>query len=241
MQGTAILFSEMTPPAGQETTLDAWCDTQRIPARLALPGFLSVQRYRYTGESATGFLAVQPGGRGRDQAHAGRSALAIYEVMDTAMLDDAAAVARRGAAGARDVPGGVTEITEYRAVEFAVRRQVDAAAAALDAPLLYAVWFNVPADRTGDVDDWYEQEHIPILMECPAWLMARRFAITGGGPGPFNRLALHYLADRSALESPARFKARGTAWRARLAAEPWFTGTYKVFETHGPRSTRRVT
>jgi hypothetical protein len=161
--------------------------------------------------------------------------------MDAAMLDDAAAAAQQGSEGARDLPAGVTGIAEYRAVEFAVRRQVDVGAAALDAPLLYAVWFNVPADRTGDVDDWYEQEHIPILMQCPAWLMARRFAVTGGGPGPFNRLALHYLADRSALESPARFKARGTAWRARLAAEPWFTGTYKVFETHGPRRTRRVT
>jgi hypothetical protein len=241
MQGTAILFTEATPPPDRATAFEAWYDTEQIPRRVAVPGVLSAQRYRHTGESATGFLAVQPGGPGAE-ATAPRSLLAVYELTDLAVLRSTAwsDCEATPSAAARDWLSQVSGITRTLGMEIAARRQTTIGGAALDAALLYAVWFNVPPERTGDVDAWYEQEHVPLLMECPGWLMARRFAVNGADPGPFNRFALHYLADRSALESAARFKARGTPWRARLAAEPWFRGTYKVFERDTPRQAGRI-
>lgn len=104
-----------------------------------------------------------------------------------------------------------------------------------DAPLLYAVWFDVPADRLTDFDAWYDEDHAPLLMQAPAWLGIRRFDVGVSDPVPYNRLALHYLADRAALDGPERAQARATPWRARLAAEPWFKGSYKVFDRHGAR------
>ena len=60
-------------------------------------------------------------------------------------------------------------------------------------------------------------------------------AVVSGAPGRYTRLALHYLSDVSALDSDARKRARETPWRARLAAEPWFKGTYDVFVRQGAR------
>lgn len=240
MQGTSILFAEMTPPPGEDARFHAWYDAEHIPERVALPGVLSAQRYRHTGQAATGFMAVQKGGAAA-APEAPPSYLTVYELADLSVLRSPAYAALRATPSptTRDMLAGCTGASRYLGDEIAMRRQTGAGLAALDAPLLYVVWFTVPADRMKDFDAWYEQDHVPLLMDCPEWLMARRFAITDGAPGTFTRIALHYLADRSALDSPARYKARGSPWRARLAIEPWFVGTYKVFERFGPRQPGR--
>lgn len=219
MQGTTILFSEMTPPPGQEAAFHDWYDTEHIPLRMAVPGFVSARRYRDTAEGSGGFLAV-------------------YEMDAPDVLASLAyaQVKNHPSEETRGMLASVSGFTRYIGQEMAVRRRAEGEApAALDAPLLYAVWFNVPAGHCSDFDAWYEQDHVPLLMECPDWLMVRRFRVTTSDPQPYSRLALHYLADRSALDSPAREKARATPWRARLAAEPWFKGTYGVFEAIRPR------
>lgn len=223
MQGTGILFSEMTPPPGREDAFHRWYDEEHIPLRMRVPGFLSGQRYSDTEEGARGFLAV-------------------YEMTDLSALrtPDYGAVKNQPSDLTREMLRSVSGFTRYLGTEISVRRRADAGGTALEAPLLYAVWFDVPADRAADFDAWYDQDHVPLLMECPEWRMVRRFAVTDGEPGRYSRLALHYLGDRSALSSQAREKARATPWRARLAAEPWFKGIYKVFKRHGPRQAGRV-
>jgi hypothetical protein len=239
MQGTSILLAELTPPAGQEARFHAWYDEEHIPERVALPGVLSAQRYRHSGQAATGFMTVAKGGASLSQAPP--SYMALYELADLSVLRDPGYAALKASPSAvtREMLAGSTDAARYAGDEIAMRRQAGAGLAALDAPLLYAVWFRVPQAGMRDFDAWYEQDHIPLLMDCPEWLMARRFAIPDAAPGGFTRLALHWLADRSALDSPARYKARGTPWRARLAAEPWFVGTYKVFERFGARQPGR--
>ena len=58
MQGASVLFSEMTPPAGQEQRFHNWYDEEHIPLRMDVPGFVSAQRYRDLADDAKGFLAV---------------------------------------------------------------------------------------------------------------------------------------------------------------------------------------
>lgn len=215
MQGATILFSEMTPPPGQEAAFHGWYDEEHIPIRMAVPGFLSARRY--AGDQ--GFLAV-------------------YEMYEPAILQSEAysVVKTKPSELTRTMLGSVTGFTRYIGQEMAVRRRADGEPlAALDAPVLYVVRFTVPADRCAAFDDWYEQDHVPALMGCPDWLMVRRFRIIDGEPGTHNRMALHYLADQSALSSPAREAARATPWRARLAGEPWFAANYHVFDAIRPR------
>ena len=45
MQAGTILFSEMTPPPEMEEAFNAWYDSEHIPLRMAVPGFLGARRY----------------------------------------------------------------------------------------------------------------------------------------------------------------------------------------------------
>ena len=218
-QGSAILFSEMTPPPGEVDTFHRWYDEEHIPLRMAVPGFLSARRYQDTTVGAAGFLAV-------------------YEMATPDVLrSDAYGVVKNQPSDlTRRMLGAVTGFTRYIGTEISCCAKPDVAPAdALDAPLLYAVWFNVPADRCAAFDEWYEEDHAPALMQSPDWLMIRRFAVSDGTPHPYTRLALHYLADVAAMTSPARELARATPWRGRIDAEPWFKVAYTVFGAHGPR------
>jgi hypothetical protein len=67
---------------------------------------------------------------------------------------------------------------------------------------------------------WYSIEHLPILLECPAW-DGCRFVEQHVADG-CQFYALHQLADRSALESGQRAFSRSTAWFKRLKAHAWF-------------------
>ncbi len=224
MQGASILFSEMTPPPGREAEFHKWYDEEHIPLRMNVPGFLSAQRYRDLADGARGFLA-------------------IYEMTDSNVMKSPAyqTVKSKPSEETREMLGAVSGFTRYIAAETTVRRQTnDRGAAALDAPLVYPVWFEVPEESLADFDAWYDLDHVPLLMGCKDWLMVRRFRVVDGEPTRANRLALHYLADRSALDSPERAAARQTPWRDRMAALPWFKGTYGLFEKHGSRQTGRL-
>lgn len=89
--------------------------------------------------------------------------------------------------------------------------------------VIMLVAFNVPADRTEEVDRWYDDEHISLLMKADGWLRARRYKVLSSDGGPqWTSMAFHELRDISVMASPERAFARSTAWRAELEKEPWF-------------------
>ena len=212
--GPAVLFSEMAPPSEAEAQFNDWYDGEHIPLRMKVAGFRSAQRYR-NGQT--------------------REYLAVYELDTPQVLGSAdyAVVKNKPSDRTRTMLATVTGFTRY--IGSTIARTSDDDRAFADAPVLYAVFFDVPADRQGDFDAWYGEDHVPLLLEDNRWLGVRRFAIGDGEPGRFTRLALHYLADRAVLESDARQRARQTPWRARLAAEPWFKGHYVIFDRLGER------
>lgn len=88
---------------------------------------------------------------------------------------------------------------------------------------LMLVAFDVPVNRTSAVDDWYEQEHIGLLMRADGWLRARRYRVLSHTGGPrWTSMAFHELRDASVMNSSERAFARSTAWRAELEKESWF-------------------
>lgn len=210
---TAVLFSEMTPAPEWEGDFNDWYDTEHIPLRMGAPGFASAQRYR---------------------ANEGPAYLAVYEMETAGALKTPEYQVIKGQPSeqTRRMLGGVSGFTRYIGNESG---RWEKAATAIDAPVLYAVFFEVPAGRADDFDRWYAEDHIPLLMQCDDWLMVRRFDIIDGEPGKYTHLALHYLASTAALSSPEREAARATPWRAKLAAESWFKGHYVVFDRLGSR------
>jgi hypothetical protein len=105
----------------------------------------------------------------------------------------------------------------------------------LDADVLYPVFFCVPAEREQEFDAWYNDEHMAILLGSEYWPMCKRYRIRNPVEGGWTHIALHYLTDLRALESPERDEARATAWRDRLATEAWFKGEYRVYYQWGGR------
>ncbi|MFG1358234.1 hypothetical protein [Xanthobacter pseudotagetidis] len=135
-----------------------------------------------------------------------------------------------GAGQAGGLPSGSAHLARHRAREVSrtLRPGLDAAAA-LDAPVVNSIWFDVPPDGEDEFDAWYDTEHIPLLMRSPDWLMVRRFAVAARDPFAATRLSLHYIAREAALASPERQAARATPWRDFLARRDWFKPRARVF------------
>jgi len=222
VQGNSILFSEMTPDVSWENDFNDWYDTEHIPLRMGVNGFLSAQRY------------LTPGTR---------NYLVVYEMASAAVLKtgEYQTIKNNPSDRTRRMLKSVSGFTRYIAQAAGeVKRRSMSAAEAIDAAYLYSVFFKTPVEREPEFDDWYEKDHIPALMECSDWLMVRRFKIVDGEQEQWTHLALHYLADMSALDSPARVRARESPWRARLAQEAWFKPKYIVSARHAARQTAKV-
>jgi hypothetical protein len=211
----AVLFSEMTPDLAWEDEFNDWYDHEHIPLRMAVPGFLSAQRYRAS-----------------DAPHY----LVVYEMQSAGVLQSPSYQqvknhpSERTAGMLRSVKGFSRYLGEH------IHEQTRTAAdAAMNAPVLYAVCSEVPADCQHDFDDWHRNDHVPLLLECKDWLMVRCFHITGGEPKSWTHLALHYLTDARALRSVQRERARSAPRHTRLAQEEWFPGHDSVFKRYGPR------
>lgn len=220
MQGSAILFSEMTPAPEWEGDFNKWYDEEHIPIRMDAPGFTGAQRYR---------------------AEDGPQYLAVYEMDTPGALSTPAyqKIKQQPSETTAWMLKNVSGFTRYTCEEIA-RVSKDEAPSS-ESLILYAVWFTVPQDRLTDFDDWYNQDHVPLLMECEHWRAVRRFNVLSGEPNSYNRLALHYLSSLDAMESPERKKARETPWRAKLASESWFSGAYSIFHPHGKRHVGKQT
>lgn len=220
MQGPSILFSEMTPAPSWEGEFNTWYDTEHIPLRMAVDGFVSAQRYKSISDA---------------------SYLAVYEMdsLDVLKSEAYGQVKNHPSALTKRMLDGVTGFTRYLGDQISEQRAAHAGQDPVDADYLYTVFFNVPAERYQDFNEWYEQDHVPLLLECKDWLMCRRFLIKDGAPKTWSHLALHYIKDPRALDSPERQRARQSPWRAKLAGEPWFNGHYMVFARHMPRQVGR--
>ena len=205
IKGSAILFSEMTPPEGKEGAFNDWYDNHHSPSHVqGVPGFLSAMRY------------CSP---------IGPHYLAVYELSGAEALDHEEYKKRKLTPDdpTYEMLQSVSGFTRYIAVEAFHMERDELPIMPLDAPIVLCVFFLVPMEQRGTFEDWYDTEHIPMLLDCPDWLMARRFDIVAWEPEPYTHVILHYLNDKHALHSDALERSQETPLRQLLAAQPWFT------------------
>lgn len=214
MRGQSVLFSEMTPEASWEETFNEWYNEEHIPLRMEVSGFVGAQRYQRND----------------------RDYLAVYDITSPEVLQSDAYVNLKThpSKTTEKMLTGVSNFSRYIGRDIGTQHNVDLETMLL-APVLYPVFFQVPNNCCEEFDDWYNEDHVPTLLEEPKWLGCRRFALEKTHPHPFNRLALHYLQDAETLDCSARSQARNSTWRKKLASESWFKGTYMVFNRHNGR------
>ncbi len=127
-----------------------------------------------------------------------------------------------------ELPAMVEQAERFVGEPLATKRRRDTGDDIIEAAIVYPAFLRVPDDRMDEVGRWYDQEHLPMLMDCPQWAMVRRFRIRPGQGLAWTHMALHYLTDIRALQSPQRDAARATPWRDALIAEGWFAPEYRV-------------
>ncbi|WP_213455579.1 DUF4286 family protein [Rhizomonospora bruguierae] len=189
--GSHRLIVELTaPPEGRVGAFNEWYDRQVMPRRRVLDGVASARRYREAGND-TGWLAVY-GVTGEGVLPEPPGTLPEREV------EMRAALAR-------------LETRQYAelAIEQRYRRDLP------ETGYLLAVWWTPAADTLRDFHAWYDEEHIPLLLDVPGWLAIRRYELVAGTGPRF--LALHYLESPAVLAEPNHRRAVTTPWRARVA------------------------
>ncbi len=194
----AILFSQMEPPPPLTDLFHEWYETDHIPARMALPGLRGARRFRA--------LDGKP------------EYLAIYELdsLDALQTEAYLELKRRPSQLTDDMLAKVHGFTRFTC------EQLSDFGETIYGSFLSVVAFSVPENDVAEFDAWYENEHVPMLLEAPDWLRVRRYRVLDGTGGPWTHIAVHELASKEAMESPERARARSGPLRDRLVGRDWF-------------------
>lgn len=206
-----VLFSEMIPDAQWEDRFNDWYDTEHIPIRMDAPGFIGARRYQEIGSNKY---------------------LAVYEMEHPNVLGtpEYKKIKEQPSDLTKWMLENVSGFTRYTGEQISEQINPNVTGNPYDAPILYPVMFEVPADREEEFNNWYVEDHVPTLLKNERWLACRRYKIFNGDPENWTHLALHYLADTEVLDCDERKEARQSPWRDKLAKEEWFKGKYMMFQ-----------
>jgi hypothetical protein len=217
-----MLFSQMTPPAGEKEKFEHWYDSDHIARRLVLEGFRGAYRY---------WQQPEPGG----QAHH----LAIYDLesLDAVATPEYQQLKADPGAETKYFLSHVSGFTRFTTTQIFDQGQPD-----VHGEWLSVVAFAVPDEEVTEFDIWYEQEHAPMLLEADDWLRVHRYRVVDGDGGPWTHFALHELASDTVMSSPERARARQGPLRDALASRPWFSRSgrwlYQRVAAHTAQSRR---
>ena len=210
MNGLLLTMTE--PPPSMEEEFNAWYDSEHLPERLSIPGFISARRW---------VDARSPAGTGKY--------LATYELERPQVLETAAYLAHVGDNFTPWSRRCLSRCTLFRRWACAQILPGDA----LPDPAARALFFasgDVPAEHEKEFNEWYDTEHIPLLSAVPGMLRARRFFDPAGKP---RYIALYDLADASVAASAQWQSALQTEWAQRIDALTrdceWILRTYSAY------------
>jgi hypothetical protein len=199
-----LLFVYTDPGVGpvSEAEYHDWYDHEHGPARLRVPGLVGAHRYQALDEATPRWVA-------------------LYELESPQVLDSAEyqALLAGGSEREKFIMSHLATVDRRIYEQLSEDRAAPDAGADGPAPVILAVANSVPADMEDDMTAWYQQEHIPMLLEVPGWRRIRRYRLIGGSepPGP-DFLSLHELAGPAVLEEPAYRAAVSTPWRNRIVS-----------------------
>ena len=200
-----LLFVYSSPGPVSLDEFTDWYDNEHIPARLALDGFGAVSRFRAADALTPEWLAT-------------------YEVKP-GTLDGAAYKSVWDNASARE-----KRIMAASAIDRRVYAPIsDSGGTGQAPPVLMAVSMSVPEPAEADMEAWYVEEHIPMLLAVPGWRRSRRYVLASGD-GP-KYLSLHEIDSQAAFDRPEYKAATSTPWRDRIVSTA-IGREKRVFELH---------
>lgn len=189
-KGTLIAAMRMAQVASDE--FHDWYDTEHLPERQRVPGFLACERWMGTED--------------------GTVSVATYDLESAVVLKSPGYLAIGGAnlsPWSKRVTSRVERLMRFEGDQILPGDALPPTGAG--GLLLNAM--NIPPELEAEFNEWYDKEHIPALAAVPGVLCARRFRGTSG-----NRkyVALYHLADPDVVESAEWKAARQSEWTSRL-------------------------
>lgn len=171
---------------------NAWYDTEHVPERLRVPGFINAQRWL-----------------GADDP---KISIATYDLDTLSVLKSPAYTAIAGpnlSPWSKRMVGKAQRICRVEAMQLVPGRV--AAPAHAEAMLMVAM--NVAPEAETEFNAWYNEEHVPALAAVPGCLCARRFRMDGG---KHKYVALYQLNSPALPATPAWKKAVDTPWTIKM-------------------------
>lgn len=188
--GALIAILDHGPVAQDE--FDDWYDTEHIPERLAVPGFLNAQRWVVADGSPVSVV--------------------LYDLTDLSVLDGEA---YRSIGGENLSPWSNRVIGRCdRFLRYAAEQLTPGDAAAVDEAgglLVFAMDVDPEADE--EFNRWYDTEHLPALSEVPGVLLARHFRVHHGDHA---YIATYHVTDPAVRGSEGWREAAETPWTHRI-------------------------
>jgi hypothetical protein len=187
-----ILIAAMNFSDVAEDEFHDWYDTEHIPERLAVPGFLNAERW----------IGVNNP----------KDSVALYDLDNVSVLQSAP---YRAVGGANGSPWTKRVTGRTRSIIRLEGEQVlpgDALAPAGAAALLL-ISMNVAPEHENEFNEWYNVEHLPALAGVPGVLAARRYR----GTGAVQRYAaIYHFANPDVPNSAAWKTAANTPWTEKM-------------------------
>lgn len=189
-KGTLIAAMNMARAAEDE--FNDWYDTEHLPERQRVPGFLVCQRWI--------------GAQDRTVS------VATYDLDTVSVLKSPAYLAIGGenlSPWSKRVTGRVERLLRFEGDQILPGDQLPPEKAG--GLLLNAM--SIAPELEAEFNEWYDKEHIPALSAVPGVLCARRFRAAGGRR---TYVALYHLARPEVQESAEWKRARESDWTSRL-------------------------
>ena len=185
------LIAAMNIGSAAEDEFQDWYDTEHLPERQRVPGFLVCDRW---------IGAIDR-----------KISVATYDLESVKVLLSPAYLAIGGAnlsPWSKRVTARVERLMRFEGDQILPG---DALAPAGAGGLLLNA-MNIAPEYEAEFNEWYDKEHIPALAAVPGVLIARRFR----GTGNRKYVALYHLTTPDVQESAEWKQARQSDWTSRL-------------------------
>jgi len=185
------LIAAMGIGRAAEDEFHDWYDTEHLPERERVPGFLLCRRWL-----------------GADDP---RVSVATYDLENAKVLQSSGYLAIGGdnlSPWSKRVTARVDRLMRFEGDQILPGDQLPPA----DAGGLLLNAMNIAPELEAEFNEWYDKEHIPALAAVPGVLCARRFR----GTGNRKYVALYHLDDPAVVESAEWKTARESDWTTRL-------------------------
>lgn len=187
-----ILIAAMNFSDVAEDEFHNWYDTEHIPERLAVPGFLNAERW----------IGINNP----------KDSVALYDLDNVGVLQSAPYRAVGGANGSpwtKRVTGRTRSIIRLEGEQVLPGDLLAPAGAAA----LLLISMNVAPEHENEFNEWYNVEHLPALAGVPGVLAARRYR----GTGAVQRYAaIYHFANPDVPNSAAWKTAANTPWTEKM-------------------------